>query len=113
MQPSTAPSHSVRTSPISRGSRRRTIAWRASLGGGSAPEQDALSGDQQFFLAYAQSYQSKDRDAVLRERLATDGHAPARYRVATVRNIDAWYTAFDVKDTDKLYLAPEARVRVW
>jgi putative endopeptidase len=88
-------------------------AWRASLGGATPPEQDALTGDQQFFLSYAQSWQSKDRDAVLRERLATDGHAPARYRALTVRNVDAWYTAFDVKDTDKLYLAPEARVRVW
>jgi putative endopeptidase len=88
-------------------------AWRASLAGAAPPEQDALSGDQQFFLSYAQSYQSKDRDAVMRERLATDGHAPPRYRVATVRNLDAWYTAFDVKDSDKLYLAPEARVHVW
>jgi putative endopeptidase len=88
-------------------------AWRASLGGAAAPEQDALTGDQQFFLAYAQSWQSKDRNAVLRERLATDGHAPARYRALTVRNLDAWYTAFDVKDSDKLYLAPEARVRIW
>jgi putative endopeptidase len=88
-------------------------AWRASLGGAPPPDQDALSGDQQFFLAYAQSYQSKDRDAVLRERLTTDGHAPSRYRVATVRNLDAWYAAFDVKESDKLFLSPEARVRIW
>jgi putative endopeptidase len=88
-------------------------AWRASLGGASAPSQDGLTGEQQFFLAYAQCWQSKPRDEVLREGLATNGHAPARYRVLTVRNLDDWYQAFAVEPRDPLYLAPEQRVRVW
>ncbi len=88
-------------------------AWHASLGGERAPTQDGLSGDQQFFLSFAQCWQQKQRDALQRQRLATDGHAPAHYRALTVRNLDVWYPAFDVKATDPLYLAPAARVRVW
>ncbi len=88
-------------------------AWRASLGGAPAPVQDGLSGDQQFFLAYAQTSQIKVRDQALRGRLASDGHAPAHWRVWTVRNVDAWYSAFDVTPNDPLFLAPSARVRVW
>ncbi|HMI83995.1 MAG TPA: M13 family metallopeptidase [Polyangiaceae bacterium] len=87
--------------------------WRASLGGAPAPVQDGLTGEQQFFLAYAQCWQSKTRDELLRESLATNGHAPARYRVLTVRNLDDWYQAFAVEPRDALYLAPEQRVRVW
>jgi len=88
-------------------------AWRASLAGNPAPVQDGLTGEQQFFLAYAQCWQSKMRDEVLRERLATNGHAPGRYRVLTVRNLDDWYQAFEVDPRDALYLTPQQRVRVW
>jgi predicted metalloendopeptidase len=49
----------------------------------------------------------------MRQRIATDGHAPGMYRALTVRNIDAWYGAFDVAQGQTLYLAPEQRVRVW
>jgi putative endopeptidase len=88
-------------------------AWRASLAGAPAPVQDGLTGAQQFFLAYAQCWQSKMRDEVLRESLATNGHAPARFRVLTVRNLDDWYQAFQVDPRDALYLPPQQRVRVW
>jgi putative endopeptidase len=88
-------------------------AWRASLNGATAPIQDGLTGEQQFFLSFAQSWQSKLRDEVLRETLATNGHAPAHYRVLTVRNMDDWYKAFDVDPRDALYLPPDRRVRVW
>jgi predicted metalloendopeptidase len=88
-------------------------AWKASLNGQPAPVQDGLSGDQQFFLAFGQGWQEKERDETMRQHLSTDGHAPPRYRTLTVRNLDAWYLAFDVKPEDKLFLAPNARVRVW
>jgi putative endopeptidase len=88
-------------------------AWQASLGGAPAPVQDGLSGDQQFFLGFAQTWREKLRDEVLRVALATDGHAPPHYRTLTVRNIDAWYGAFGVAPGDALFLAPTARVRVW
>jgi len=54
-----------------------------------------------------------ERPEVLRLQLTTDGHAPDEYRADTVRNLDAWYQAFHVEPGRKLYLAPEARVRVW
>jgi predicted metalloendopeptidase len=88
-------------------------AWRASLAGAPAPVQDGLTGDQQFFLGFAQTWQEKFRDATARLRLKTDAHAPPRYRSLTVRNLDAWYSAFDVQRGDALFLPPGERVRVW
>ena len=87
--------------------------WRASLKGKEPGVIDGYSGDQRFFIAYAQAWATKMREETLRGRIATDGHAPGMYRALTVRNLDAWYKAFDVQPGDKLYLAPEQRVKVW
>jgi putative endopeptidase len=87
--------------------------YRDSLDGKTAPTQDGLSGDQQFFVAFGQNWGSKIREQALRQQVMTDPHAPARYRAATVRNIDAWYAAFEVQPGEKLYLAPPDRVRIW
>jgi len=87
--------------------------WRASLGGQEAPEVSGFTGEQQFFLAYAQNWRSKTREPMARQLLITDGHAPGHYRALTVRNLDAWYSAFAVKPGQQLNLAPEQRVRVW
>ena len=94
-------------------SARRYDAFARSQGGGQAPDAQGLTGDQQFFLAFAQSWRNKARDAALRRQILTDGHAPARYRADTVRNLDAWYAAFGAKPGQTLYLAPEDRVRMW
>jgi putative endopeptidase len=88
-------------------------AYHASLGGKPAPVIGGLTGDQRFFLAFAQGWRAKQRDQMLRARVATDGHAPARWRVQTVRNLDAWYGAFGVQPGQALYLAPTERVKVW
>jgi putative endopeptidase len=88
-------------------------AWILSLGGAVPPSAGGLTGEQQFFLAYAQSWRSKSREEALRQDILTDGHAPDAYRAATVRNIDAWYDAFGVKPGQRLFLAPADRVRVW
>jgi putative endopeptidase len=88
-------------------------AWQKSLGGKPAPVIDGLTGDQRFFLAFAQSWRTKMRDKALRTRVATDVHAPAPWRVQTVRNLDPWYAAFNVQPGQKLYLAPDKRVHVW
>jgi predicted metalloendopeptidase len=88
-------------------------AYHKSLGGKEAPVIDGFTGDQRFFIAYAQTWATKMREEALRQRIATDGHAPGNYRALTVRNLDAWYKAFDVKPEDKLYLPPEKRVKVW
>jgi predicted metalloendopeptidase len=88
-------------------------AFHLSLKGKPAPVVAGFTGDQQFFLAFGQSWRTKMREAALRQRLLSDGHAPAEYRADTVRNLDAWYAAFDVKPGQKLYLAPKDRVKVW
>jgi putative endopeptidase len=87
--------------------------YRASLSGLTAPVQDGFSGDQQFFIAFAQNWASKVRDAALRREVLTDGHAPDQYRAATVRNVDSWYATFAVHSGEKLYLAPQERVSIW
>jgi len=88
-------------------------AYRHSLGGKEAPVIQGFTGDQRFFIAYAQSWAAKVREPMLRQQLAVDGHAPDRFRALTVRNIDGWYRAFGVNPDQKLYLAPEQRVKVW
>jgi putative endopeptidase len=88
-------------------------AYRRSLGGKEAPEIEGFTGDQRFFLAYAQSWASRMREATLRQRIAVDGHAPDAFRSLTVRNLDPWYAAFEVQPAQKLYLPPDRRVRVW
>ena len=87
--------------------------YRASLKGKQALVQAGFTGDQQFFIAYGQTWAQKAREASLRRQVATDEHSPAQYRADTVRNIDAWYLAFDVKPGEALYLAPDQRVRIW
>jgi len=88
-------------------------AYHASLKGKPAPVIDGLTGDQRFFLAFAQGWRTKMRDKALRARITSDVHAPAPWRVLTVRNLDAWYAPFKVQPGQALYLSPEKRVRVW
>jgi putative endopeptidase len=88
-------------------------AWQLSLAGKPAPAVDGFTGEQQFFMSFAQSWRGKSREPALRQQVITDGHAPDEYRADTVRNLDAWYEAFAVKPGEKLYLAPAERVRIW
>ena len=79
-----------------------------------APEIDGYTGDQRFFMAWAQVWRAKYRDEAKRNQLLTDPHSPPEYRVnGIVRNFDEWYEAFDVAETDELYLPPEQRIRIW
>jgi len=87
--------------------------YHAALAGKTAATQDGFSGDQQFFIAFGQSWAQKEREAVLRQQVVTDSHSPDRYRGDTVRNLDPWYPAFSVQPGQKLYLGPEDRVRIW
>ena len=88
-------------------------AWRLTLAGKPTPAEAGFNADQLFFLSFAQSWRQKIREPALRQRIVTDGHAPAEYRADTVRNLDPWYAAFSVQPGQKLYLAPADRVRVW
>jgi putative endopeptidase len=88
-------------------------AYKESLAGKPAPVIDGLTGDQRFFLAFAQSWRTKTRDAALRQQVIGDGHAPGEFRAQTVRNLDPWYDAFQPKPGQKLYLDPKQRVKIW
>ncbi len=89
-------------------------AYRLSLDGQEAPVIDGLTGDQRFFMAWAQVWKRAVRDEQLKSQIAAGPHSPARYRVnGVVRNMDAWYDAFGVQEGDELYLAPEDRVSIW
>ena len=88
-------------------------AFHASLHGQAAPVVGGLTGDQQFFIAFAQNYAGLSREGSLRAQVLGDAHSPGQYRALTVRNLDAWYKAFNVQPTDKLYLAPADRVHIW
>jgi putative endopeptidase len=88
-------------------------AYKASLGGKEAPVLDGLTGDQRFFLGWAQVWRRNYREANLRQRLITDPHSPSEQRVWVVRNLDKWYEAFQPKPGQKLFLKPEERVKIW
>jgi putative endopeptidase len=89
-------------------------AYQLSLKGKPAPVIDGFTGDQRFFLSFAQIWRSKMRDDALRQLMLTNPHSPMVARgTFPERNMDAWYAAFDVKPGDKMYLKPEDRVRIW
>lgn len=89
-------------------------AYKLSLNGEEAPVIDGLTGDQRFFMAWAQVWRSKQREQALRQQIITDPHSPTEFRTnGVVRNLDEWYEAFDVQPGDALYLPPEQRIRIW
>jgi predicted metalloendopeptidase len=89
-------------------------AYKLSLKGAPAPVIGGFTGDQRFFLGYAQVWRFKTRDEALRNQLLTDAHSPGMFRAfVPLTNIDAFYTAFDLKPGDKLYRAPADRVKIW
>ena len=88
-------------------------AYVLSLKGKTDVVIDGLSGEQRFFLAFAQRWRKAQSEAALRRQIKSDTHSPGEYRSDTVRNVEAWYKAYDVMPGDKLYLKPEDRVGIW
>jgi putative endopeptidase len=89
-------------------------AYKMSLGGKAAPVVDGLTGDQRFFLAFAQAWRGNQRDDAIKTQVASDPHSPRRFRIiGPLRNLDAWYTAFNIAPDSKFYIPPEKRVRIW
>ena len=89
-------------------------AYHLSLDGKEDKVIDGLTGDQRFFMSYAQVWRSKYREEASRRQMLTDPHSPPNYRVnGIVRNFDAWYAAFGVTPDNALYLPPEQRIRIW
>ena len=88
-------------------------AYILSLKGKADVVIDGLTGEQRFFLAFAQRWRKAQSEEALRRQVKTDTHAPGEYRSDTVRNVEAWYKAYDVAPANKLYLKPEDRVAIW
>jgi len=89
-------------------------AYKLALEGASAPVIDGLSGDQRFFLSWAQAWRGKNRPEEVRRRIATDPHSPDEFRCnQIVRNLAPFYEAFEVKKGDAMWLNPADRVRIW
>jgi putative endopeptidase len=89
-------------------------AYHISLNGKAAPVLDGYTGDQRYFLAFAQIWRGKYRDGAMRQQVLSNPHSPPHWRVdGPTRNVDAWYTAFDVKPGDTYYLPPAQRVHLW
>lgn len=89
-------------------------AYKKSLNGEEAPMIDGFTGDQRFFMAWAQVWAIKWRDEALSQQIKNGPHSPGEFRAnGIVRNIDAWYEAFDIGPDHALYLAPEDRVKIW
>lgn len=88
-------------------------AYILSLKGKTDVVINGLTGEQRFFLAFAQRWRRTQSEVALRKQVKTDTHSPGQYRSDTVRNVEAWYKAYDVKLGDKLFLKPEDRVGIW
>jgi putative endopeptidase len=88
-------------------------AYHAALGGRPAPVLGGFTGDQRFYLGWAQVWRQNYREPILRQLLLTDPHSPTNYRADVVRNLHPWYAAFNPQPGQKLYLAPDQRVRIW
>jgi endothelin-converting enzyme/putative endopeptidase len=89
-------------------------AYQKSLAGQPAPVMDGFTGEQRFFISWAQIWKIKFRDDAMRAQLAQGPHSPGKYRaMAAPRNIPGFYQAFDIKEGDGMYLPPEQRVVLW
>ncbi|MBB6094843.1 putative metalloendopeptidase [Povalibacter uvarum] len=89
-------------------------AYHLSLKGRQAPVIDGLTGDQRFFIGWAQVWARKYRDDELRKRLLTDPHSPSEYRTNNILgNLAPFYAAFEVKQGDRMFRSEGDRVKIW
>ena len=94
-----------------------TIAYKAyklALGNAEAPVIDGMTGEQRFFIGYAQIWRGKIRPEAMRVRLATDPHSPGEFRCNQIlKNLTIFQNAFGVKAGDALYMPEGERVSIW
>ncbi|HEU4664575.1 MAG TPA: M13 family metallopeptidase [Dokdonella sp.] len=89
-------------------------AYRLSLGDREAPVIDGLTGDQRFFIGWAQRRRGNYRERELIRILKSDEHSPPAIRaVAPLMNLEAFHAAFGIRAGDRMYLAPAERVAIW
>jgi putative endopeptidase len=89
-------------------------AYQLSLGANAAPVIDGLTGEQRFYMGWAQAWQAKVRENTAILRIKADPHSPPQFRIqGTVVNQPGFYAAFDVGPGDRMYLPPAERVLIW
>ena len=91
------------------------FAYKHSLVGKPKPEKiDGFTGEQRFFLSWAQSWRNSMLTKSLINQVKTNPHSPAKFRViGPLSNIQEFYSAFNVLPKDKMYRKPEDRVLIW
>ena len=89
-------------------------AYRHALNGKTAPMLDGYTGEQRLFIAFAQIWKMKVREAAQIERLKTDPHSPGQFRTdGAAVNQSAFADAFELRPGDAMYRAPEDRISLW
>ncbi|WP_121102892.1 M13 family metallopeptidase [Litorimonas taeanensis] len=89
-------------------------AYKRSLGGKPAPVIEGMTGDQRFFMAWAQVWAIKWKDEALSTQIKNGPHSPGEFRAnGIVRNFGPWYDAFNVTPENAMYIPPEKRVKIW
>ena len=89
-------------------------AYKKSLNGAKSPIMAGFTGEQRFFIAWAQGWKTLMRDASLKQQIATNPHSPGNFRaIAPLSNMTEFYEAFGVKEGDGMYRPAEKRVNIW
>ncbi|MFN9604538.1 MAG: M13-type metalloendopeptidase, partial [Planctomycetota bacterium] len=89
-------------------------AYLLSLEGMPGPMLEGFTGEQRFFIGWAQVWRRKYREEEMRRRIKTDPHSPSAYRCnGIVSNLDGFYKAFGIEPNEPMYIAPDQRVRIW
>lgn len=89
-------------------------AYKMSLNGEEAPVIDGLTGDQRFFIGFAQIWRNKYREESLRNLVLTNPHSPSQYRTnGTLANFTPFYDAFGIVEGDGMFLPEDERVKIW
>ena len=89
-------------------------AYRESLEGEEPPIVDGFTGEQRYFISYAQVWRNKLREGALRQWILFGHAAPPEVRVnGPLKHFEEFYEAFDVQPGDGMWLPPEDRVEIW
>ena len=89
-------------------------AYKLSLGGKKSEVIDGYTGEQRFFIAWAQAWKVTMRPEFMKQMIATNPHSPGNFRAnGPLTNMPAFYEAFDVKEGNKMYKPASKRAEVW
>jgi putative endopeptidase len=89
-------------------------AYKKSLNGQKSPVMAGYTGEQRFFISWAQGWKTLMRDAYLKQMIATNPHSPGNFRaVGPLSNMPEFYEAFNIKEGDGMFIPITKRVNIW